>query len=164
MVTVEERKRFLGTNKRSTQASQQSWSWRKTPRREKREKEKKGERKEKFVGAQINTASESTDDRKPWKDDSLLAGWSGFQHILDEYRQQEKRDSIHTRVSCYLGARGDGEKRKEDEEKKKEKKKKKSKNKPKQKRAVNDGVCSLCLRTRMQLALVRGQPVHIISN
>lgn len=140
MITVEERKRFLATNERSTQASQ-CWSWRKKHHGEKRE------RKEKFVGAQINTASESTDDRKSWKDDSLLAGWSGNHHILNEDRQQGKRNRIHTRVSCYLGARQEatGGREEEGEEKKKNKNKWK-KYKPKQKRAVNEGVCSLCLR------------------
>ena len=77
------------------------------------------------MGSQTNTDSELTDDGKPWEGDSLLTGWSGSHHIVNEDRQQAKRDSIQTKVSCYLGARRGGEeKRREDEEKKKRRRRK----------------------------------------
>ena len=48
-----------------------------------------------FVGSQTNSASESTDDGKPWKDDSLLAGWSGFHHILNEERDGSRKEIVY---------------------------------------------------------------------
>lgn len=102
MITVEEKERFLGKNERSTQAGElavlelERNATRK--RREKEEKKKRGgkkKRKQKLAKTQTNIGSESAENGKPWKDDSLLAGWSRFQHILNDDRDSKRKDIVY---------------------------------------------------------------------